>query len=45
VSILAEGLLKRWNTLPLRLDMILSSIDPSDACVLGTSINAMKIKM
>jgi hypothetical protein len=40
-----QRLLKRWNTLPRRVDMILPSMDPNDAYVLGAFINAVKIRM
>lgn len=42
---ITRGLLKRWNILPLKVDMILTSMDPSDVCILGASINASKIRM
>jgi hypothetical protein len=42
---LIKGLLKGWNMLPLEVDMILTSMDPSDAYVFGAFINAIKIKM
>jgi hypothetical protein len=38
-------LLKRWNTLPLKVDMILTSMDPSDVYILGAFINAIKIRI
>jgi hypothetical protein len=44
-KILARGLLKRWNMLPLRVDMILTSMNPRDIYVLRAFINAMKIRM
>jgi hypothetical protein len=39
-----KGLLKRWNMLPLEVDMILTSMDPKDIYVLGAFINAIKIR-
>jgi hypothetical protein len=42
---LTKGLLNRWNTLPLKVDMILTSTYPSDVYVLGAFINAIKIRM
>jgi hypothetical protein len=40
-----KGLLKRWNTLPLKVEMILTSMDSSDVYVLRAFINAVKIRM
>jgi hypothetical protein len=42
---LTNGLLKRWNMLPLKVYMILTGMDPSDVCILGAFINAIKISM
>jgi hypothetical protein len=41
---LTKGLLKRWHTFPLKVNMILSSMDPSDVNILGAFINAAKIR-
>jgi hypothetical protein len=40
-----KGMLKRWNTLPLKVDMILTSMDRSDVYILGAFINEIKIRM
>jgi hypothetical protein len=40
-----KGVLKRCNTLPLKVDMIPTSMDPSEFHVLGTFINAIKTSM
>jgi hypothetical protein len=40
---LAKGLLKGWSMLPLKVDMILTSMNPGDAYVLGAIIIAIKI--
>jgi hypothetical protein len=40
-----KGLLKRWNTHPLNVNMILSSMDPSDVYVLGASVNAFEVSI
>jgi hypothetical protein len=40
-----QRMLERWNTLPLEVDMILTSMDPSDVYVLRAFINAIKIRM
>jgi hypothetical protein len=40
----ATGLLKIWNTLPMKVDMILIDMDPSDVNILGAFINAAKIR-
>jgi hypothetical protein len=42
---LTKGLLKRWNTLPLKVDMILTRMDPSDVYELGAFVNTIKIRM
>jgi hypothetical protein len=42
---LIKGLLKTWNRLPLKVDMILASMDPSHVYVLGAFVNAIKIRM
>jgi hypothetical protein len=42
---LTKGLLESWNTLPLKVDMILSSKDPSDVYIIGAFIIAIKIRM
>jgi hypothetical protein len=42
---LTTRLLTRWNTLPLKADMILISMDPKDVYVLGAFIKAIKIRM
>jgi hypothetical protein len=42
---LTKGLLERWNTLPLKMDMILIDMDPSDVNILGAFINAAKLRI
>jgi hypothetical protein len=42
---LTKGLLERWNTLPLKMDMILIDMDPSDVNILRAFINAAKIRI
>jgi hypothetical protein len=42
---LTKGLVKRWKTLSLRVDIILSSKDQNFAYVLVTFISAIKIRM
>jgi hypothetical protein len=42
---LTKGLLKRWNMLLLKVNMILTSTDPSDVYVLEAFINAIKKRM
>jgi hypothetical protein len=38
-------LLERWNTLPLKMDMILIDMDPSDVKILAAFSNAAKIRI
>jgi hypothetical protein len=40
-----KGLLKGCNRLPLKVDMILTSMDPSDVYILRLFTNAIKIRM
>jgi hypothetical protein len=42
---LTKGLLERWNTLPLKINVILIDMDPSDVNILGAFINAAKIRI
>jgi hypothetical protein len=42
---LTKGVLERWNALPLKMDMILIDMDPSDVNILGAFINAAKIRI
>jgi hypothetical protein len=42
---LTKGLLERWNTLPLKMDMILTDMDPSDINILAAFSNAAKIRI
>jgi hypothetical protein len=38
-------LLERWNALPLKMDVILIDMDPSDVNLLAAFINAAKIRI
>jgi hypothetical protein len=37
--------LERWNTLPLKMDMILIDMDPSDVNILAAFSNAAEIRI
>jgi hypothetical protein len=42
---LPKGLLERWNTLALKMDVILIDTDPSDVNILAAFSNAAKIRI
>jgi hypothetical protein len=42
---LTKGFLKRCNTLLLKVNMILTSMDPSDVHVLGAFTSAIKLRI